>query len=84
MRFGSLVVTRKLGEAVMIGEDIEVTVLAARGGRAKLRFTAPTHVPVHRLEIWRRILAERQPGSSPAEGAGSGKRGRERPRKEAA
>jgi carbon storage regulator len=52
-----LVVTRKLNEAIMIGDGIEVVVL--RNGRdgVRLGITAPPHVPVHRREIYDTIRA---------------------------
>lgn len=50
-----LVLTRKLGEKVMVGDDVEVCVLEMSGGQVKLGIRAPKHVPVHRLEIWERI-----------------------------
>jgi len=52
-----LVVTRKLNEAIMIGDGIEVVVL--RNGRdgVRLGITAPPHVPVHRREIYDAIRA---------------------------
>ena len=52
-----LVVTRKLNEAVVIGDGIEVVVL--RNGRdgVRLGITAPPHVPVHRREVYDTICA---------------------------
>lgn len=60
MAFGRLVVTRKIGEAVMVGDDVEVTVTELRQGRVRLCVTAPKGMPVHRLEVWRRIARERR------------------------
>lgn len=54
-----LVCSRKPGEAVMIGDDIEVVVLAIHEGRVKLGFLAPREVSVHRLEIWKREIERR-------------------------
>lgn len=54
-----LVCSRRLGESVMIGDDIEVVVLDVHDGRAKLGFLAPRDVPVHRLEIWKREIQRR-------------------------
>ena len=50
-----LVLSRKLGESLVIGDGITVTVLATNGGRVKLGVVAPAEVPVHRDEIHRRI-----------------------------
>ena len=51
-----LVCSRKPGEAVMIGDDIEVVILAIHEGRVKLGFLAPREGSVHRLEIWKREI----------------------------
>jgi carbon storage regulator len=50
-----LVLTRKAGEAIVIGRDIEVTVLEVQGHRVRLGFTGPPEVPIHRTEIHERI-----------------------------
>jgi carbon storage regulator len=46
-----LVLSRKNGEAIVIGDGITVTVLAVEGGRVKLGVVAPREVPIHREEI---------------------------------
>ncbi len=46
-----LVLSRKIGEQVVIGEAIEVVVLAIRGSHVKLGLTAPPAVPIHRREV---------------------------------
>lgn len=50
-----LVLSRKLGEVITIGDDISVTVLAVDGERVKLGIVAPAEVPVHREEVYQRI-----------------------------
>ena len=50
-----LVLSRKKNERVIIGEDIEVTVIDVRGDRVKLGFRGPANVPIHREEVFRRI-----------------------------
>lgn len=50
-----LVLSRKLGEAIVIGDDITVTVLEVRGNQVRLGFTAPAEMPIHREEICQRI-----------------------------
>jgi carbon storage regulator len=50
-----LVLSRKQGEAIIIGDNITVTVLATDGDRVKLGIVAPAEVPVHREEIYERI-----------------------------
>ena len=50
-----LVLSRKHGEAIVIGNGITVTVLAVDGDRVKLGIVAPAEVPVHREEVYQRI-----------------------------
>lgn len=50
-----LILTRKVGESVLIGDDISITVLSVRGNQVKLGVQAPK-VSVHREEIYQRIL----------------------------
>jgi carbon storage regulator len=50
-----LVLTRKAGERIYIGETIEVVVLATRGDRVQLGFAAPADVPILREEVRRRM-----------------------------
>jgi carbon storage regulator len=54
-----LILTRRPGESVKIGDEITVTVLGVRGNQLRLGFTAPQHVTVHREEVYARIQAER-------------------------
>ena len=53
-----LILTRKLGETLRIGDDIELTVLSQKGGQTRIGVTAPPTIPVHREEIYRRIKDE--------------------------
>ena len=46
-----LVLSRKRGEGVFLGDDIEVVVVEVRGGRVKLGFTAPGYLPIQRGEL---------------------------------
>ena len=50
-----LVLSRKHGEAIVIGNGITVTVLAVDGDRVKLGVAAPVEVPIHREEVYQRI-----------------------------
>jgi carbon storage regulator len=59
-----LILTRRSKEALKIGDDVTVTVLAIRPGLVRLGVEAPKHVPVHREEIYARIRAERDSSSS--------------------
>lgn len=53
-----LVLTRKLNESVIIGDDIAVTVLAVEGEQVKLGITAPKQLSVHRQEVYEQIKRE--------------------------
>ncbi|HEV3137361.1 MAG TPA: carbon storage regulator CsrA [Pirellulales bacterium] len=50
-----LVLSRKKNERIMIGENVEVTIVEIRGDRVKLGFVGPHDVPIHREEVFRRI-----------------------------
>jgi carbon storage regulator len=50
-----LVLSRKSGEQILIGDDIEIVVLAIDGDHVKLGFTAPRYVPIFRAEIHREL-----------------------------
>ncbi|AAP96236.1 carbon storage regulator [[Haemophilus] ducreyi] len=52
-----LVLTRKVGESLLIGDDIEITVLSVRGNQVKLGVNAPKNIVVHREEIYHQIKA---------------------------
>lgn len=53
-----LILTRKAGEAVTIGDDIKITVLSVQGKQVKLGIAAPERVSVYRDEIFKRIQLE--------------------------
>jgi len=50
-----LILTRKVGESVLVGNDISITILSVRGNQVKLGVEAPKEVSVHREEIYQRI-----------------------------
>jgi carbon storage regulator len=52
-----LILTRRVGETLMIGEDTTVTVLGVKGNQVRLGVNAPKDVEVHREEIYERIKA---------------------------
>jgi carbon storage regulator len=66
-----LILTRRVGETVMIGNEVTVTVLGVKGNQVRLGINAPKDVAVHREEIFERIKAERSEGE-PASSNGSG------------
>ncbi|MBR9813441.1 carbon storage regulator CsrA [bacterium] len=53
-----LILTRRVGETVMIGDDVTVTVLGVKGNQVRLGVNAPRDVAVHRQEIYDRIKDE--------------------------
>jgi carbon storage regulator len=55
-----LILTRRVGESLMIGDEIAVTVLGVNGNQVRIGVDAPKAVGVHREEIYTRILAEKQ------------------------
>jgi carbon storage regulator len=57
-----LILTRRVGEAVVIGEEVTVTVLGVKGNQVRIGVNAPKTVSVHREEIFERIRNEQQGG----------------------
>jgi carbon storage regulator len=55
-----LILTRRVGETLMIGDDVTVTVLGCKGNQVRVGINAPKSVAVHREEIFERIKAEHQ------------------------
>jgi carbon storage regulator len=55
-----LILTRRVGETVMIGDDVTVTVLGVKGNQVRIGVNAPKSVAVHREEIYERIKREEQ------------------------
>ena len=59
-----LVLTRKKGESIQIGEDIEITITQVKGDQVKLGIKAPKNVEIHRKEIWVEIQEENAEASA--------------------
>ncbi len=59
-----LILTRRVGETLNIGDEVQVTVLGIKGNQVRIGINAPKDVPVHREEIYERIKRERESGLS--------------------
>jgi carbon storage regulator len=54
-----LVLSRQKDESIMIGDDVEVTIVDVRGDKVRLGITAPKNIPVHRREVYEAIKREK-------------------------
>lgn len=58
-----LILTRRVGETLMVGDDVTVTVLGVKGNQVRIGVNAPKDVSVHREEIYQRIQREKAAGA---------------------
>jgi len=62
-----LILTRRVGETLVIGDEVTVTVLGVRGNQVRLGVNAPKEVAVHREEIYQRIQMEKGGEKAPSD-----------------
>lgn len=62
-----LILTRRISESIIVGDDVKITVLGVKGNQVRLGIDAPKHLSVHREEIYERIQQEKKTGT-PTEG----------------
>jgi carbon storage regulator len=63
-----LILSRRIGESLMIGSDITVTVLDVKGAQVRIGIDAPKEVEIHREEIFKRVQEERKKGPLAVDG----------------
>ena len=58
-----LVLSRQKDESIMIGDNVEITIVDVRGDKVRLGITAPKEIPVHRREVYEAIQREKEQNS---------------------
>lgn len=66
-----LILTRRVGETLMVGDDVTVTVLGVKGNQVRIGVNAPKEVAVHREEIYQRIQREKDGGGEAEDSYGN-------------
>jgi len=62
-----LILTRRIGESIIVGDDVTITVLGVKGNQIRLGVNAPKDVSVHREEIYQRIKQEQRGSTEPVD-----------------
>lgn len=57
-----LILTRRIGEALIIGDEVNITVLGVKGNQVRMGINAPLSIPVHREEIYLKVKADEAQG----------------------
>ncbi|MEE4377189.1 MAG: carbon storage regulator CsrA [Candidatus Competibacteraceae bacterium] len=74
-----LILTRRVGETLMIGDEVTVTVLGVKGNQVRIGVNAPKDIAVHREEIYERIKREQQENAAAVAAEGNVETGNEAP-----